>query len=286
MPPACPACGDTPLHYAKKNGYVFWRSPACGLLFVWPYLKTAPGEIYQQDYFEGAKSGFGYADYDADKSVLEGFFRKFLKRLAMHVPQKGRLLDVGAATGHFVGLAEEADWQAQGIDISAHGVALGKKKGLRMERATLDDFASNEESFDVMTLWDVIEHLPDPFAALDRCKVLLKTGGVLAINTPDGESAFARLMGSRWHALVPPEHVCIFNRRALERVLRERGFEILHAEHPIKIFTPPYIVSTFARWTGMTLPTAIKKILAKRTLSSFGIPLPLRDNLLILARKT
>ncbi len=285
MNPVCPVCGDPAVAYAKKNGYDFWRSPACGLLFVWPFLKTPPQEIYQSDYFSGAKAGFGYVDYDADKSVLEGFFRKFLKKLASQLPTRGRLLDVGAATGHFVGLANEAAWQAQGIDISAHSVALGVAKGLKMECATLDGFSAADGSFDVLTLWDVIEHVPDPFAALDRCRTLLKTGGLLAINTPDVDSWWARLMGPRWHALVPPEHIYIFNRRALGRMLRERGFEIIEAKNPIKTFTLPYIVSTFARWTGLTLPSSIKKILAKRIFSLIGIPLPLRDNLLILAKK-
>lgn len=286
MAPNCPVCGEVSAPYAKKNGFEFWRSPACGLLFVWPFLKTAPQEIYEQDYFAGAKGGFGYADYDADKAVLEGFFRKFLKRLEAWLPAKGRLLDVGAATGHFVGLAQEAGWQAEGIDISAHSVALGKAKGFKMERATLDDLSAPSESFDVLTLWDVIEHVPDASTALDHCKTLLRTNGLLVINTPDAESGWAHLMGTRWHALVPPEHVCLFTERALERVLRARGFEIVHAEHPIKFFTLPYIVSTFARWVGLTLPNGVKKILAWRIFSLVGIPLPLRDNLLIVAKKT
>ncbi len=286
MAPTCPVCGETSVAYAKKNGFDFWRSPACGLLFVWPFLKTAPREIYEEDYFAGARGGFGYADYDADKAVLEGFFRIFLKRLAAWLPSKGRSLDVGAATGHFVGMAKAAGWQAEGIDISAHSVAIGKEKGLHMQRATLDDFSAPPESFSVLTLWDVIEHVPDASAALDRCKTLLKTDGLLVINTPDGESGWARLMGPRWHALVPPEHVCIFNQRTLERVLSARGFEIVHVEHPIKFFTLPYIASTFFRWVGLREPSAIKKILAKRIFSLVGIPLPLRDNILIVAKKT
>ncbi|MFA5854019.1 MAG: class I SAM-dependent methyltransferase [Patescibacteria group bacterium] len=286
MAPSCPVCTDTAVAYAKKNGFEFWRSPACGLLFVWPFLKTAPQEIYEEDYFAGAKGGFGYTDYDADKSVLEGFFRKFLKQLATTSPTKGKLLDVGAATGHFVGLAQAEGWQAEGIDISAHSVALGKAKGLKMERATLDNFSASPESFDALTLWDVLEHVPDPLAALDHCKTLLKNDGLLVINTPDGESGWARLMGPRWHALVPPEHVCIFNQRALERILKARGFEVLRVEHPVKVFTLPYILSTFSRWIGFALLRSIKKILAWRIFSIVGIPLPLKDNILIVAKKT
>ncbi|WKZ29505.1 MAG: class I SAM-dependent methyltransferase [Patescibacteria group bacterium] len=286
MAPTCPVCEEAAIPYVTKNTFAFWRSPSCGLLFVWPFLKTAPQEIYEEDYFAGAKGGFGYADYDADKAVLEGFFKKFLKRLETWLPPKGRLLDVGAATGHFVGLAQAAGWQAEGIDISSHSVALGKAKGLKMERATLGDLSAPAASFDALTLWDVIEHVPDPLAALDRCETLLRAGGLLVINTPDAGSGWARFMGKRWHALVPPEHVCLFTQRALERVLRARGFEIVHAEHPIKFFTLPYIASTFARWVGWKLPGAIKKILAWRIFSLVGIPLPLRDNLLIVAKKT
>ncbi len=285
-PATCPVCNDRPMRYAEKNGYVFWRSRTCGLLFVWPYLSKPPQEIYQSEYFSGASSGFGYVDYDAEKTMLRGFFKKIIKRLERHASGKGALLDVGAATGSFVELAQKEGWNARGIDISAHSVSAANAKGLPLEQATLDDFTSPAESFAVITMWDVLEHLPDPFSALQKSWNLLKRGGILAVNTPDAGSFWARLFGKRWHSLIPPEHIFIFNRNALERVLEKNGFEIVEVKKPVKVFTMPYIFSTFSRWLGITMPTGIMNVLRKKPFSSIGLPLPLRDNVLILARKT
>ena len=285
-PASCPVCdGAAVSRYAAKDGYVFWRCAACGLLFVWPRLSAPPEEIYQADYFGGAKAGFGYVDYDAEKSALDGLYLGFLERAARHLPKKGKLLDVGAATGHFVALAKGAGWDARGIDVSAHGADTARAKGLDVRQTTLDGYDAPAGSFDMLTMWDVIEHLPDPMAALKKAATLLRPGGLLAIVTPDARSAWARLWGTRWHALVPPEHIVMFNRAALSEALGRNGFEILEARNPVKSFKIPYILSTFARWTGIKIPPWLGGFFGGKPWSSFAVPLPLRDNVMVLARK-
>lgn len=284
-PEACPLCGDRPAFFAQKNGYDFWKSPECGLLFVWPFLERPPADIYGADYFGGASKGFGYVDYDLEKKTLEGLLARILARIAELAPRKGSLLDVGAATGHFVGMARDAGWDARGIDVSAHSATAAQAKGLRVEAATLDGYGGESGSLDALTMWDVIEHLPDPFKGLKRCHELLKPGGVLAIITPDGGSLWARLLGKRWHSLVPPEHIFIFNRNALRRALDRAGFEVAEASNPIKSFTLPYVLSTMARWTGIAALARAAEALRGTALAKFAFPIPLRDNLLVLATK-
>lgn len=285
-PEVCPVCGDRPGGYVKKDGYDFWRSPKCGLLFVWPYLAGPPQEIYQAGYFEGGAEVFGYVDYDLEKASLDGLFAKTLARLESILGSKGDLLDVGAATGYFVGRALTAGWRASGIDVSAHGVSVALSKSLRVERSTLEEYSAPAGSLDVITMWDVLEHLPDPISALRKCQTLLRDGGALVINTPDGRSLWARLFGTRWHSLVPPEHIFIFNRDALNIVLRNSGFEVIEATNPVKKFTLPYILNMFSRWTGLPIPGFMRKVLSSRFFSALAIPLPLRDNVLVLAKKS
>lgn len=78
--------------------------------------------------------------------------------------------------------------------------------------------------FDVITSWDVIEHLDEPRRALEACRRLLKPGGWLFLSTPDSGSLVARAMGRHWHYLDPLQHVNLFSRRNLGRLLERTGF--------------------------------------------------------------
>lgn len=285
-PDACLICGDHPVFFAEKDGYDFWRSPGCGLLFVWPYISQPPTEIYQSDYFEGAAGGFGYVDYDLEKSSHDSMFTETLERLKTLTQGTGGLLDIGAATGYFVGVAQRSGWNAQGIDVSSHSVAMAKAKGLRVDEATIENFDAPLGSFDAITMWDVIEHLPDPVSALRKSRELLKEEGILAINTPDGRSLWARMFGKRWHSLVPPEHIFIFNRQALSLALHANGFEVIESANPIKRFTLPYITNMFSRWTSLKVPMPLKRLFNSRFLASIALPVPIRDNVLMLAKKS
>lgn len=282
---ACPICGALTVPDAVKGSYRYYRCGGCGLLFVWPFLTAAPKEIYGADYFGGAEKGFGYVDYAAEKPALDGLLSRYLARMGELLPAKGRLLDVGAATGHFVKLAREHGWEASGIDVSAAGAAAAKAAGLDVAEATLEEYRAPDGAFSAVTLWDVVEHLPDPMAGLRRCAMLLKPGGLLALVTPDAGSLWARLWGKRWHSLVPPEHIFMFTRAALAKALEAAGFEAVETRKPVKSFAPAYIASTFARWTGLRLPERLMATLKTKPFASLSIPVPIRDNLFVLARK-
>ena len=103
----------------------------------------------------------------------------------------------------------------------------------------MDDVALEDGSFDAVFMGDVIEHLPDPGAALDRVHALLRPGGVLALMLPDSGSALARAMGRRWWSVIPT-HVQYFTRPSLFTLLRRRGYEPLHAATAPKAFTVSY----------------------------------------------
>src|SRR5262249_4953970 len=128
----CHLCGSTECApYTKKNGYRIFRCSACQLIFVDP-IETAPTEIYSKDYFDGAARGFCYVNYDEDKEPMRPVFAKYLEIIERNLGgKKGRLLDVGAATGYFVQMASEAGFEAEGIDISEHAASVGRSKGRR-----------------------------------------------------------------------------------------------------------------------------------------------------------
>ncbi len=150
---------------------------------------------------------------------------KPLERLAGR-PDGRPLLDVGCYTGVFVEIAARHGWDAWGVEPSHWAVGQARARGLHVVQGTLDTADLPEAFFDVITMWDVIEHLTDPRRALEQVYRLLKPGGLLVVHTIDIESLFARLMGARWPWLMEM-HIYYFSRRTLRAMLELCGFRVL-----------------------------------------------------------
>ncbi|OGG80038.1 hypothetical protein A3A39_03025 [Candidatus Kaiserbacteria bacterium RIFCSPLOWO2_01_FULL_54_13] len=277
----CHVCGEETKRYGEKNSHFIYRCRSCELLFVFP-LPASTSEIYGKDYFEGAGGGFGYVDYDEDKEPMVPAFKKYLALIQEALSGKGRLLDVGAATGFFVRLARDAGFEATGVELSDHAASLGRSRGLDIKTGTLKDVHG---TFDCVTMLDVIEHVADPRADIDRAHALLSPGGILVINTPDAGSFVARAMGLKWHLVVPPEHLYYFSRSNIRQLLESEGFEVVLNTTIGKAFTLPYVLKTLHKWTKLAIFDRLASLVARSSLARFSIPLNLRDNMFILARK-
>ncbi|MGQ9684468.1 MAG: class I SAM-dependent methyltransferase [Anaerolineae bacterium] len=137
-----------------------------------------------------------------------------------------RLLDVGCHIGVFVEIAAQAGWEAWGVEPSHWAAEEARRRGLRVLTGTLATADLPERSFDAVTLWDVVEHLTDPRADLQRIQRLLKPGGIVCIHTIDIGAALPRLLGPRWPWLMEM-HLTYFSRATLARMLQETGFTVL-----------------------------------------------------------
>lgn len=137
-----------------------------------------------------------------------------------------RLLDVGAYTGVFVDIAARHGWDAWGIEPSLWAVDLARQEGLQMVGGTLEDSTFEDSSFDVVTMWDVIEHVANPMATMHAAYRVLKPGGFLVVHTMDLGSPFARLMGKRWPWFMEM-HLFYFTRRTMRLMLEKAHFEVV-----------------------------------------------------------
>ena len=237
----CSVCAAPARFFTHKNGCDIYACTACGLAFVHP-VPNAAG-VYTQDYFAGAACGFGYVNYDQDKAPMAAALRRHLRAIEVLTPRRARLLDVGAATGVFISLAQQHGFDARGIEISDYAAQEARRKGLAVATGTLADLPPSER-FDVITMLDVIEHMPDPRRDLALARERLHDGGVLAISTLDAGSAYARLMGRRWNQIAPPEHLHYFNRVALRILLERAGFDVIGVSTVGKRFRLPYVFKT------------------------------------------
>lgn len=280
----CFICGQKNFSwFCQKNPYDLWRCQNCALLFVYPL--PDPTKIYSADYFSAATAGFGYIDYDQDKLPMIPTFKKYLSLLKQLAPDRGKLLDIGAATGFFVQLAKEEGWQAEGVEISDYAAGLGRSRGLNIMTGTVTDLSLPANSYDAVTMLDVVEHLTDPLTTLKNVYKILNPGGVMLINTPDASSLVAKLLGKNWHLLVPPEHLHYFNMRNLSRLLAGNGFEVTFTGRIGKKFTLEYIFKTLYHWQKLTLWKFLNEVCQRGWLKKISLPIHLRDNILIIARK-
>jgi 2-polyprenyl-3-methyl-5-hydroxy-6-metoxy-1,4-benzoquinol methylase len=197
------------------------------------------GLIYRRDRIED-RSEFGesyfvngvYADYTRDR---EAVLRSAARRL--HVLERAvhgrRLLDVGCAAGYFLEAARARGWDACGLDLSRYASTHARSSGLDVYEASI--LAPPDLSpFDVITLWDTIEHVSEPSLALTNARRLLRPGGVLAISTGDCRSAFARLLGRRWRLLADPTHRFFFDEATLSQLLRNVSLRTVCVSRPGK----------------------------------------------------
>lgn len=166
--------------------------------------------------------------YQEERAGRELTFEKHLKALEKRTgPAAGRsLLDVGAYIGVFVEAAAASGWETWGIEPSTWAVTKAQARGLNVINGTQDSPELQGRTFDVVTMWDVIEHVDDPSAELAKAYQLLKPGGWLAAHTMDIDSLVARLMGRRWPWLMNM-HLYYFSQKSLARMLAENGFEVV-----------------------------------------------------------
>lgn len=182
-------------------------------------------------------------------SFAENRYLGLEKLIATYLPlladtSSRSLLDVGCGTGDFLEVAQQAGWNITGTELAKDAVERATQKlgncVLQGDISTLD---IPSDSFDLITSYHVIEHLLDPVKKLRQCYQLLSSKGALFVETPNIKSMGARIRGSKWSHIIPPEHIVYFSPSSLKYALHEAGFE--------KIFiltSAPQTIESIKNW--------------------------------------
>jgi 2-polyprenyl-3-methyl-5-hydroxy-6-metoxy-1,4-benzoquinol methylase len=135
-----------------------------------------------------------------------------------------RILDFGCGAGYFLEAARARGWEAYGTEYSGHALELAREKGLNVVEAPLGGDAFAPGFFDVITAFEVFEHVRDPRTEASTVSHLVRPGGLLYCTTPNFNALSRRLLGARWGVISYPEHLCYFTPRTLRYWLRGHGF--------------------------------------------------------------
>lgn len=231
----CNICGsEKRANVWEKDGYRLVRCANCDLL----YIENPPTDEQLAAHYS-FESGY-HTQLAGDAAAIrarEIEAQNNLEVLARHA-RPGSLLDVGCSTGMFLLAAKRAGWRIHGLEFSAGSARIARDKhGLPVDQGSLESTSYDAGRFDVVTMWDVIEHMPDPAGALRAVHALLPQGGTLAIKTPNADGLYPRaslrvagLVGY-WGHPDPPGHLFQFSVATLRRLLELHGFSIEGVHH-------------------------------------------------------
>jgi len=254
--PVCNLCGQRKADLLiEKDGYRILRCQTCELVFV----GNPPGEAallqhysfeagYHQELAENARA---VALHTAEAASNLDSLRRFRSG--------GTLLDVGCSTGLFLAAARNAGWSVKGVEYSPDTAELARREhGLDVLTGTLEADTLGGERFDVVTLWDVLEHVPDPKTVLANARHRLGASSLLLIKTPNVDGWFPSLslrLARRldfWRHPEPPGHLFQFSVKTLAGLLGATGYEIVAVRHgriPIVYsFGPPRTWLRSLKW--------------------------------------
>jgi len=226
---ACPVCdGDNFTPLFELRGEPFVRCRGCGLVLINP--RPVFGVV--ADTYDAAYSD-GYIR-KADKKRAR--CKRWVARLQRRFVAGGRWLDVGCSAGFVVEAAQAAGYDAHGVELEAAAVDFARRE-LHLANiacGTLEAQAYPAAHFDVLSMYDVIEHVPDLNATVAELKRLLAPGGVIEIRTPDvGHWTTPREL-AKWREIKPSEHLYYFDRRTLPKLFARHGLRLRESRLMLK----------------------------------------------------
>ena len=156
------------------------------------------------------------------QQVKKFMLRKKLNWINKKFPGKGKLLDIGAGTGDFLSVAKKKGWKVKGIEPENSAREKALKKGIKLYK---DSTHFKSEKFDVITMWHVLEHVPDLKSQIIELELLLKKDGLLIIAVPNYKSYDAQFYKEFWAAYDVPRHLWHFSRNSFKSVFAGTSFK-------------------------------------------------------------
>ena len=211
-------------HSVSKEIFELYYDESWDMLVTYPQ----PGLDVLGKYYESVD----YISHtDSKRSLFEKAYH-FVKGIALKnklnlinslQPAKGRILDIGAGTGDFLAVAKQNGWSTIGVEPSEKAKAIASKKGVDFVDATA---ALENQSFDVITMWHVLEHVPDLDNQIKELKRLLKPSGSLIIAVPNFKSFDAKYYGAFWAAYDVPIHFWHFSKKAIQSLFQKENIQL------------------------------------------------------------
>lgn len=229
----------------------------------------------------------GYGDVIDEEYLQTEKYRKLLslKHLSSieKFKQKGTLLDIGCFAGFFLELAKKKGWQTYGLEPSKWATEIAKKRGVKIVGRDIDTAKLKTEFFDAVTMWDVIEHLPNPQDVIKTIHQALKKDGIVAFGTPNIDSILAKILRANYPYLIRM-HIVLYSPQTLKKLFEENGFKVIYTGTYGRIYPLEYILDRI-KIKNPAFQFIKKHLLSYKKIANLTINLNLRDEFIMIARK-
>jgi len=223
--PFCPVCSHEMKFLYRIDRFCdpifIYRCPECCLEKQHPFAEHQENH-YTEDYYSG-KAEYSYSDERKQLKFYGYVWKARLKNIQKFIPPPADFLDAGCAFGGFALEAAQTGFRAFGLDLSEYAVQHAKKAGLNAKIGELKKGVYPENSFDVITMIEVMEHLPDPVSAVKTLSEIIRPGGLLVIQTANFQGMQAKREKSNYHYYLPG-HLYYYSKNNLTRFLNDHGF--------------------------------------------------------------
>ena len=287
---SCPVCSGSPpfgvvCPSLRGSRFAVLRCPGCDTAFVdpqpgWEEIK----QLYTADFYKSWDLAAGESSNIAAMKKMT--FARRIQDLQKYVAT-GKILDVGTASGFLLDVAQQRGFEPFGVEISEYsgGIAAAKFGPDHIHIGTLETAPFRAGTFDLITMTDLLEHVPDPLGVLRVAHRLLKPRGYVLITTPNTHSFSCKLMGSRWtHYNL--YHLIYSNPDSMQVIASNSGFRIAMCRSAEKVVNIGYLRSQFFAFRHWALTPLIRSIHALcRPFANLPIRLTTGDMMVILEKQ-
>ena len=229
----CPGCGSSSVvHRLTKNGFTYVTCSVCGMVYISPQLNEETiRKVYNDDklrllFFKEWLLPYGEQEQKGIFAQRAAALWKFVRC------EHPRLLDVGCALGNFMLIAGQVGFETEGLELNEFYVEyIREHRAINVHQKTLEAMHYPEHTFDAVTLWDVLEHLPKPKDTLSEIARITKPNAIVALTTINHGCFNEKLLKEEWRYYQPPDHLCSFTPALLRTMLQRSGFSVVAMEH-------------------------------------------------------
>jgi len=269
----CKICGEKGSFWKKKQDYDLYCCNTCETVFIYPYIdETKTKALYE--YNQKSECEYYLSTMLEDAKT----FNARIKILEKYVAEKNRgIFDYGCSVGTFLRAAKDRGWWSMiGFDLNKKALGFSDDDPYIQVSELMPNILLNN-----IHMSDVIEHVPDPVSLMKQLNEQLIPGGYLVMTTPNIGSLLAKLLGGRWHAIKPPEHLFYFNKKSISILADKSGFDLVDFKWSIryrrigKIIEHLAAISFFGKALKKIVPTTIK---------NWTIPFGVGDEMLVILK--
>jgi len=191
---------------------------------------------HQKNWYDKSYKDGVYKIYTEEENIRRKVNQRRFEDISKYVSD-GAHLDVGCSAGYFLDVAFDKGFSTYGVELSEESIKKINSKHKNIFQGSLENSNFQNSFFDLITMYDFIEHVIDPNLTIKTASEKIKPGGILILTTPDISSWHAKLMGKKWGIIVPEEHLYYFSPSSIRFLLEKYGFEILEIKKDLKLFT-------------------------------------------------